>query len=238
MTSSERRVQRVRKAIEPPGGARDDIEHPRRPRRGGSGGEWSYPTAEAVWDEVRRALADARWDVATRASRRSAASSGRARRRTGSSRAICTAGCGPRTRRARGAGAVLGRRARAARRPPRRRLPAAPHDRPPPRLLQHRGAVGRVPFAAAARGEAIELSPGGRRPLWRRRRRARARWCRGGGASWRRSRIDPGLRPGPRLHGRPLPRRRRRQPAHHRGDRPQVGDVGVQGTAVRVEPIR
>jgi formate dehydrogenase major subunit len=52
VTSSERRVQRVRKALDPPGGARDDIEilcqvaerlgHP-----------WGMPTAEEVWDELR-----------------------------------------------------------------------------------------------------------------------------------------------------------------------------------------
>jgi predicted molibdopterin-dependent oxidoreductase YjgC len=52
VTNSERRVQRVRKALEPPPGARDDIEillelaarlgHP-----------WSYASAEEVWDELR-----------------------------------------------------------------------------------------------------------------------------------------------------------------------------------------
>ena len=52
VTSSERRVQRVRKALEPPGEAKDDIEilcmvadrmgHP-----------WGLPTAEEAWDELR-----------------------------------------------------------------------------------------------------------------------------------------------------------------------------------------
>ena len=52
VTSSERRVQRVRKAMEPPGEARDDIAilcdiaerlgHP-----------WGRPTAQQVWDELR-----------------------------------------------------------------------------------------------------------------------------------------------------------------------------------------
>ena len=52
VTSSERRVQRVRKAVNPPGEARDDIEilclmaarlgHP-----------WGVPSAEEVWDELR-----------------------------------------------------------------------------------------------------------------------------------------------------------------------------------------
>jgi formate dehydrogenase major subunit len=52
VTSSERRVQRVRQALEPPGEAKDDIEilcelanrmgHP-----------WGVPTAEEAWDELR-----------------------------------------------------------------------------------------------------------------------------------------------------------------------------------------
>jgi formate dehydrogenase alpha subunit len=50
--NSERRVQRVRKAIEPPQGARDDIdimcEIARRLDR-----DWNYQSSEQVWDEVR-----------------------------------------------------------------------------------------------------------------------------------------------------------------------------------------
>ena len=52
VTSSERRVQRLRKAIEPPEGARDDIwiigELARR-----LGYDWGDPTAEELWEEVR-----------------------------------------------------------------------------------------------------------------------------------------------------------------------------------------
>jgi formate dehydrogenase major subunit len=52
VTNSERRVQRVRRALEPPEGARDDIdiicELARR-----LGCEWGHPTAEQVWDECR-----------------------------------------------------------------------------------------------------------------------------------------------------------------------------------------
>jgi formate dehydrogenase major subunit len=52
VTNSERRVQRVRKALEPPGEARDDLwivfELARR-----LGHDWGEPSAEAVWDEVR-----------------------------------------------------------------------------------------------------------------------------------------------------------------------------------------
>jgi formate dehydrogenase major subunit len=52
VTSSERRVQRVRRALEPPGEARDDLEiltmlasH--------LGHDWANPPAELVWDELR-----------------------------------------------------------------------------------------------------------------------------------------------------------------------------------------
>jgi formate dehydrogenase major subunit len=52
VTNSERRVQRVRKAVDPPGEARDDLaiifELARR-----MGHDWGPPDAEAVWDEVR-----------------------------------------------------------------------------------------------------------------------------------------------------------------------------------------
>jgi formate dehydrogenase major subunit len=52
VTNSERRVQRVRKALDPPGEARDDMwilaELARR-----LGHEWGDPSAEAAWDELR-----------------------------------------------------------------------------------------------------------------------------------------------------------------------------------------
>ena len=53
VTNSERRVQRVRTASEPPGEARDDlaiiVELARR-----MGHDWGTPTAEDIWNEVRR----------------------------------------------------------------------------------------------------------------------------------------------------------------------------------------
>ena len=56
VTNSERRVQRVRKAIEPPAGARDDIwiiaELARR-----LGHDWGEPDAEDLWDELRSTVA-------------------------------------------------------------------------------------------------------------------------------------------------------------------------------------
>jgi predicted molibdopterin-dependent oxidoreductase YjgC len=52
VTNSERRVQRVRKALEPPGEARDDLwiiyELARR-----MGKDWGEASAERMWDEVR-----------------------------------------------------------------------------------------------------------------------------------------------------------------------------------------
>jgi formate dehydrogenase major subunit len=52
VTNSERRVQRVRKALEPPGQARDDVriicDLALR-----LGYEWGYPSAEEVWNELR-----------------------------------------------------------------------------------------------------------------------------------------------------------------------------------------
>jgi predicted molibdopterin-dependent oxidoreductase YjgC len=53
VTSSERRVQRVRRAVPPPPGVRDDIaiiyELARR-----LGHDWGEPNAECIWDEVRQ----------------------------------------------------------------------------------------------------------------------------------------------------------------------------------------
>ncbi len=52
VTNSERRVQRVRKAVEPPPGSRDDVaiifEIARR-----LGHDWGRPDAETIWNEVR-----------------------------------------------------------------------------------------------------------------------------------------------------------------------------------------
>jgi formate dehydrogenase major subunit len=52
VTNSERRVQRVRKALEPPGEARDDLwiveEIARR-----MGADWRWRTAEDAWNELR-----------------------------------------------------------------------------------------------------------------------------------------------------------------------------------------
>ena len=62
VTNSERRVQRVRKALEPPGQAKDDIwiiaQLAKR-----LGRDWGEVTAEQAWDELPLALANARRHV-------------------------------------------------------------------------------------------------------------------------------------------------------------------------------
>ena len=52
VTSSERRVQRVRKALDPPGDAKDDLEI-MYALAGALGHDWGTPNAEAIWDELR-----------------------------------------------------------------------------------------------------------------------------------------------------------------------------------------
>jgi formate dehydrogenase major subunit len=52
VTNSERRVQRVRKAVEPPPGARDDLEI-MFDLANRMGCEWGEASAEQVWDELR-----------------------------------------------------------------------------------------------------------------------------------------------------------------------------------------
>ena len=52
VTNSERRVQRVRKAVDPPAGARDDLEIIFE-LANRMGHQWGEASAERVWDEVR-----------------------------------------------------------------------------------------------------------------------------------------------------------------------------------------
>jgi predicted molibdopterin-dependent oxidoreductase YjgC len=53
VTNSERRVQRVRRAVAPPPGVRDDIEVIYEIARR-MGHDWGAPNAECIWEEVRR----------------------------------------------------------------------------------------------------------------------------------------------------------------------------------------
>jgi formate dehydrogenase major subunit len=100
VTNSERRVQRVRKALDPPGEARDDIEVLLQ-LASRLGHEWRYgddvrERAEALWDEVRHCRPCTR-ACPMRASKPSMASSGRATATTPSSPRFCTGGSGKTT---------------------------------------------------------------------------------------------------------------------------------------------
>ncbi|MEU9996970.1 molybdopterin-dependent oxidoreductase [Streptomyces sp. NPDC050848] len=61
-TNSERRVQRVRKAVRPPGEAREDIDIICELARRLGHEEWAYPDAETVWNELR-ALSPDHWGM-------------------------------------------------------------------------------------------------------------------------------------------------------------------------------
>ena len=198
---------------------------PGRDRARASAATGAIPTAEQVWDEVR-SLSPMHRGHALRPP-------GGARRhpvavpRRGPSRArrSCTAALAGPDRGA--AGAVLGRRAPAAVRVGRRRVPAAPHHRPAARVVQHRRADEPLPLAAAPRRVARPVA-GGRRPDAARGGRDRPRLLaprlrRGAGAH------RPGAAARPLLHDVPLPRPGRLERAHDRRHRPEERHRRVQG---------
>ena len=159
VTNSERRVQRVRKALDPPGEARDDgwIISAIAERMGF---DWGQPTAEEAWDELRslspmhrgmsyeklERLGGIQWPCPDEQS-------------TGSPFLHARLWAEPLAGRA---GAVLAGRAQAALRGARRRVPDAPHDRPPARVVQHGRADQPLPLAAAPRRVARPLARGRR----------------------------------------------------------------------------
>ena len=53
VTASDRRVQRVRKALDPPPGARDDLEVVQDVARRLGAAWWRPQTAREIWDELR-----------------------------------------------------------------------------------------------------------------------------------------------------------------------------------------
>ena len=202
VTNSERRVQRVRKALEPPGNARDDLwiisELARR-----LGHDWGHPSAEDVWNEVRRMAPIF------------AGMSYQRLEREGGLHWPCFNESHPgelflhsrlwHDPHRRTFGAVLGRRARSAGRATGRGVPLHAHDRPPARLVQHRSADRRLYLAAQARGDTRHLA-GGCPASGHPRRRSGARHVparqRGGAGSTR------SLAPvRPRLHDLSLPGR-------------------------------
>ncbi len=171
VTNSERRVQRVRKALEPPGQARDDtwILGQLALRLGY---DWGDPTPEQAWDELRtlspmhagmrydrlEALGGIQWPCPTEDH---PGTPGAARAPVGRSAGGA-------------AGAVLGGRAPPALRGARRRLPDAPDHGPAPGVVQHGRADEPVPLAAAPRRGAPASRPRTRSGCWSRRARSSA----------------------------------------------------------------
>ena len=158
VTNSERRVQRVRKALDGPDGARDDMDI-LLAIAGRLGHEWSYggpdasaaTRAEAVWDELRsvspmhrgmsyariEALSGIQWPCYDIGAPRAAVPP-----RSTVGRRSGRAGCGRTVQR---------RAPRSAGGPDHRRVPTTPHDRSPARLVQHRRAIRSHRLAAASR---------------------------------------------------------------------------------------
>ena len=190
MTNSERRVQRVRKVLEPPGNAKDDIwiiaQLAKR-----LGFDWGEVTPRAAWDELRslspmhagmtyerlEALEGIQWPCYDE-------------EHAGTLFLHAPAvGGGP--RQAGSEGAVQRDAVRAAGGRAHRGVPVPPHDRSPAGLVQHRGADGRRTrrrFDAAKRSTCLRRTPIG--SGWRRMRSFASR--RGGVAR------GPGAgRPGP-----------------------------------------
>ena len=223
VTSSERRVQRCRKALDPPGEARDDIaiicELARR-----LGHDWPDYTAEQAWDECR-ALSP--WHAGMSYERLE---------ELGGIPWPCYDENHP--------GELFlhsrlwenpieGERAPFAaveHDPPVEALddeyPMRLDDRAPARLVQHRRAERRLRVADAARRDARHIAA--RRGALRRcRRRFGARHV--ASRFHRRSRPHrSGVAPGAGVYDLPLQRRRRDESLDDRRDRSEVGHGGVQ----------
>ena len=159
VTNSERRVQLMHKAIDPPGQARDDqwiiCELARR-----LGHDWGQPTPRGGVGRAALAQPDAH-----RHELRAPEGAGRhpvavPRRRASRLRVPPRTPLGRARRRP--ARALLGHAVGAADRRAQRRLPDPADHRPAPGLLQHRRAVGPLPLAAAPRRDARPLRPGRR----------------------------------------------------------------------------
>ena len=156
VTNSERRVQRVRKAVEPPErGPRRPLDHlrARQPdgratgagrRRRGRLGRGPPPVAGPRRDDLRAARGARRDPVAVL-------------RRDPPGRAVPPQPAlgGPAARQPR---AVRAGRPRPAGRQARRRLPDPADDRPPARLVQHRRPDRRLHLAAAPRRDPRHLA--------------------------------------------------------------------------------
>ena len=192
MTNSERRVQRVRKALDPPGEARDDMLDHQRDRRAhglrlgpadrrGGLGRAALALADAPRHELRQARGAGRHPVAV---------PGRGEHRA---RRSCTRGCGPSRSRA------SRRRSRPSStgRPTRRSTPST-RSGSPPAAGSSRTTPARRRTATARRCTAASRSTSRpRTPSACCSRRARSCASRRAAAPSRRPvHIDPSLRPG------------------------------------------
>ncbi len=227
VTNSERRVQRVRKALDPPGEARDDLWILSEVARH-LGRDWPEPVAEQVWDELRslspmhRGMSYARleelggiqWPCFSEDSIEPSYLHGRLW----------------------------------AEDPAERGKPAAfsvvVHELPVDQLTEEfpiRLTTGRrldsyntgvqsgvIDSPLRAGGETIDLSPDDARALGVADGRS-VRVTSRRGTIVVPARVDEGLRAGPRLPYVPLPRRGRHQRAHHQRDRSQERHRRVQG---------
>ena len=156
VTSSERRVQLVRKALEPPGEAKDDLEIiSLLAERMGAG--WGMPTAEEAWDELR-SLSPMHAGMSYRRLDELGGYPMAVPRR-GPSRNPVPPRLAVGGRAPEGACALHTDRLGAAGRRADARVPD-PHDhRPSPRLVQHRRPVRRLRRRPMRTGGIIEVSP-------------------------------------------------------------------------------
>ena len=228
VTNSERRVQRVRKALDAARRARATTSRSSASSRAGWAATGASPTAEEVWNELRALCADARRHElrAARGARRPPVA---VPRRDASRRArSCTAASGRSRSRARGR---RSRRSSTSRRSTRSTTssrsgspPAGGSTRTTPAC---RRAATRRRCGAARRSTSRPRTR--ERSASREGERVRDRLAarRGRGAGARR----PDAAPGPGVHDAPLPGRGGDQPADHRRHRSEVGHRRVQGHA-------
>ena len=159
VTSSERRVQRVRKALDPPGQARADlailVELGRR-----MGVDWAAPTAEEVWDELR-SLSPWHGGMSYARLEEQGGLQWPCPDESHPGKPVPARAALGATRR-RAARAVHAVGARAAGGPADRRVPDPADHGAPARLLQHRRADRRLHLAAAARRDAGHRARGRR----------------------------------------------------------------------------
>ena len=218
VTNSERRVQRVRAALKPPGNARDDVRI-LVDLAARLGHKWEYDCVRGRLERAALARAEPR--------RHELRAAGGARRhpvavlQRGHARAerSCTAGCGSSRSRGR---RPCSTRSRTPRRPRSSRTssrcaspPAAGWTRSTPACrpaaTRRRCAAARSSSSRSHDAEELGVDDG-----------ERVRVSSARGSVIAPVRIDPSLRPGPGVHDAALPRRGGDEPAHDQRHRPEV----------------